>query len=79
MNRILQHLHDIGVIAWVRFVQALNFILISVAGSVLVIHQAYPTLIAGMIGKLPPLAGVPVLLIVGFLVHYALRRAAKAA
>lgn len=79
MSPLLQRIHDIGVMAWLRFVQALNFILISLAGSVLVIHQAYPQLISGMIGKLPPIAGVPLLLLIGLLVHYALRRAKKAA
>jgi hypothetical protein len=72
---ILQRIRDIGFMAWIRFVQALNVILVSLLGSALVIHQAYPGLVAGMIGKLPPAVGVPAIILLGVIIHYALRRA----
>ncbi len=77
MNKIIQRVHDIGAIAWLRFVQALNWIAISLFGSVVVVNQAYPGVIAGAVSKLPPLLGIPVIIVFGVLVHYALRRAKK--
>lgn len=75
MNPILQRIHDIGTRAWLRFVQALNAILISLAGAAVVVNQAYPGVITGAISKLPPIVGIPLLFVLGFLVHYSLRRA----
>jgi hypothetical protein len=77
MNAIVQRIHDIGVIAWVRFVQALNWIAVSLFGGVVVVNQAYPGVIANAVNKLPPWLGVPAIMIFGIVVHYALRRAAK--
>jgi len=79
MNAILQRLHDIGVVAWVRFVQALNWIAATLMASALIVHQTYPTIISQTIAKMPPLLGIPAIIAFCALVHYALRRAAKAA
>lgn len=79
MSRLVQRIHDIGLIAWLRFVQALNGILVTLLGAALVVHQTYPGLIAQMVGKLPPIIGVPVIIAVGVLIHFALRQAKKSA
>jgi hypothetical protein len=79
MNRIVQRIHDIGAVAWVRFVQALNWIMVSLLASVAVVNETYPGVISNAVQKLPPWLGIPAILIFGLLVHYALRRAAKAA
>jgi hypothetical protein len=75
MNKVFQEIHAIGTRAWVRFVQALNWIMVSVAGSLVVVNATYPGVIANAINKLPPALGVPLIVIFGVLVHYALRRA----
>lgn len=75
MSPIVQKIHDIGTRTWLRFVQALNAILISLAGAAVVVNQAYPGVITGAINKLPPALGIPLLFVLGFLVHYSLRRA----
>lgn len=77
MNRALQRLHDIGAMAWLRFVQSLNWIAVSLFASVAIVHQAYPGVIAAAVGKLPPALGIPLIFAFGLLVHYALRRAKK--
>lgn len=79
MNRVLQRIHDVGALAWLRLVQSLNWIAVSVLASVAVVNESYPGVISGAVGKLPPWLGIPVILIFGLLVHYALRRAKKAA
>lgn len=79
MNRVLQRIHDIGVVAWVRLVQALNWIMLTLASSALLIHQTYPDLVRATIGKMPPVVGVVAIIIFCGVVHYALRRAAKSA
>lgn len=78
MNRVLQRIHDIGAVAWIRFVQALNWIAISLLGSVVVINTTYPGAISSIVNKLPPTLGIPFILTFGVAAHYALRRAAKA-
>lgn len=75
MSPLLDRIHAIGTHAWLRFVQALNWIMISLFGSVIVIHETYPQVIAGFVGKLPPIVGIPAIIAFGGLVHYALRRA----
>lgn len=75
MRLLLEKIHEIGTQAWVRFVQALNWIAVSIAGSVVVVNATYPGVIAGAINKLPPALGIPGILIFGVIVHYALRRA----
>jgi hypothetical protein len=77
MTPIIQRIHDIGAVAWVRFVQALNWIAVSLFGGIVVVQQAYPGVIANAVQKLPPWVGIPAILIFGIMVHYALRRAAK--
>lgn len=77
IKAIIDRVHDVGALAWMRFVQALNWIVISLLGSALVVHQAYPQLISSAISKLPPIAGVPLIFAFGLIVHYALRRAKK--
>jgi hypothetical protein len=75
MTSLLERIHEIGTRAWLRFVQALNWIMISVAGSVIVVHETYPQVISGAVGKMPPWLGIPAIFAFGLLVHYALRRA----
>lgn len=75
MAPLLEKIHEIGTRAWVRFVQALNWIAVSIAGSLVVVNATYPGVIAGAINKLPPVLGVPLIVTFGVLVHYALRRA----
>lgn len=77
MTPILQRIHDIGAVAWVRFVQALNWIAASLLASVLIVHQTYPSLISGAVAKMPPWLGIPAIILFCAVVHYALRRAAK--
>jgi hypothetical protein len=79
MSPIITRIHDIGTRAWVRFVQALNWIAVSLLGSAVVVNEAYPGVIANAVQKLPPWLGIPVIIIFGVIVHYALRRAAKSA
>jgi hypothetical protein len=79
MNQILDKLHSIGAIAWVRFVQALNWIAGSLIAAVLIVHQTYPSVITNAVAKMPPLLGIPAIIAFCLLVHYGLRRAAKAA
>jgi hypothetical protein len=74
---LLNRIHEIGTRAWLRFVQSLNWIVVSLLTSVAVVHEAYPSVIAGAVGKMPPLLGIPLILAFGLLVHYALRRAKK--
>lgn len=75
----LDRIDDIAAMAWLRFVQALNGLLVTLLGAALVVHQAYPNLIAQMVGKLPPAVGIPVIILVGILIHFALRQAKKSA
>jgi hypothetical protein len=77
MNRIVQRIHDIGAVAWVRFVQALNWIAATLLASALIVHQAYPSVISNAVEKLPPWLGIPAIILFCIVVHYALRRAAK--
>jgi hypothetical protein len=77
MNAVLQRIHDVGTIAWVRFVQALNWIAATLLASVLIVHQTYPGVISGAVAKLPPWLGIPAIILFCAVVHYALRRAAK--
>jgi hypothetical protein len=78
MSPLLTRLHAIAALAWIRFVQALNWIMVSLLASVAVVNATYPGVIANAVQKLPPALGIPAILIFGLLVHYALRRAAKA-
>lgn len=77
MGAILDRIREAGALAWLRFVQALNWIMLSFGAALLMVHQVYPSVITSAIGKLPPAAGIP--LIFGFclLVHFALRTAKK--
>lgn len=75
MNAVLERVRAIGARAWLRFVQALNLIAVSLLGGVVVVNQAYPGVIAGAVQKLPPIVGIPLIIGFGILVHYALRRA----
>lgn len=77
MSRLVDRLHDIGALAWLKFVQALNWIAVSLFGSILVVHQAYPGVMAGYVSKLPPTLGIPLIIGFGLIVHYAIRRAKK--
>jgi energy-converting hydrogenase Eha subunit C len=79
MNQLLKRVHDIGVVAWVRFVQALNWIALSVGGLVVAVNSMYPQAVAEATKMMPPVAKLLVLAVWAGLVHYALRRAAKAA
>jgi hypothetical protein len=75
MQVLLEKVHAIGARAWMRFVQALNWIAVSIAGSLVVVNSTYPGVISSAIGKLPPAVGIPAVVGFGVLVHYALRRA----
>jgi hypothetical protein len=74
MNRIVQRICDIGALAWLRFVQALNAIAVA-----LFVNQVYPGVIANAVNKLPPALGIPLILAFGVVVHYAIKRAKTAA
>lgn len=78
MNRVLQRIHDIGAVAWLKFLRLLNALVAVALPSLLIVHQAYPSVITSAIAKLPPAAGIVAILIFCLLVHYALRRSIKA-
>lgn len=73
--KLLQWIHDVGTRAWLRFVQALNWILISLAGSAIVVNSTYPGVISSAVNKLPPAVGIPLIILFGAIVHYSIRRA----
>lgn len=77
MTILFERIHEIGTRAWLRFVQWLNWIVISLAGSLIVVHETYPQVISGAVGKMPPWVGIPAIILFGALVHYAIRRAKK--
>lgn len=79
MNRLLQRISDAGAVAWVRFVQVLNWLALSLAGIAVAFNAMYPQAVAEAAAALPPLGKLAVLGIWAALVHYGLRRAAKAA
>jgi hypothetical protein len=79
VNKILARIQDLGALAWVRFLQSLNAIAISLAGGALVVQQSYPDLVRQIVAKVPGYGGAVGLFLFGVVVHYALRRAAKAA
>lgn len=78
MSPLINRIHAIGAHAWLVFVQALNWIAVSLLGGIVVVNSAYPGVISGAVAKLPPAVGIPAILIFGMLVHYATRRAKKA-
>ena len=75
MEKLVDRVHAIGTRAWLKFVQALNWIAISLLGSIVVVNATYPGVISGAVAKLPPVLGIPAILLFGAIVHYALRRA----
>lgn len=79
MNAVFERIHAVGTIAWVRFVQWLNWIALSAAGLIVAVNAMYPQAVAEATKALPPLAKLAVLAAWAGIVHYALRRAAKAA
>jgi hypothetical protein len=66
-------------VSWVRLVQALNWLALSLAGLVSVIDAMYHNEVSAAFGHLPPIAKLAALGVWAALVHYGLRRAAKAA
>lgn len=78
MNKILERLEAVGQHAWLTFLQSLNGIAMALLGGVVIVHQAYPQLIAGAISKLPPQIGIPLIFAFGIIVHFALRSAKRA-
>lgn len=66
-------------IAWVRLVQALNWIALTLSGSAVAIDAMFHTQITSGIDQLPPWAKLIGLGVWALMVHYGLRRAAKAA
>lgn len=79
MNRVLERIREISLLAWVRFVQVLNAVAMTIAGSIVAIDAMYHNEISAAIGQLPPLLKILGLGVFGLLVHYGLRRAKKAA
>lgn len=78
MDKVFERIHAIGALAWVRFVQALNWIALSAAGLIATINAMYPQAVSEAASALPPLVKLGILAVWAALVHYALRRAAKA-
>lgn len=72
---MFEKIHEIGTRAWLRLLQGINAILIAGAGIALTINEAYPGTLANAVNKLPPLVGIPLIVAVGALIHYAARRA----
>lgn len=72
---LINRLHEASATAWLRFLEWVNGIAIALVGAIVVVHQAYPQVIAGAVGRLPPIIGIPLIFGFGLLVHYALRRA----
>lgn len=79
MGVLLQRIHDIGARAWLQFLQSLNWIMVSLLGGAYVVNETYPDVVRSQIAKLPAYVGIPAILIFGVIVHYAARRAKKAA
>jgi hypothetical protein len=77
MMSLWQKLCRVGAVAWLRIVQSLNAIAMSLLGAAIVVHQAYPQIISGAIAKLPPMMGIPLIFAFGLIVHFAIRRAKK--
>jgi hypothetical protein len=75
MSPIVQKIHDIGTRTWLRFVQALNWIAVSIAGAAAVFNTMYPRAVEDLAGSLPPWAKLLVLATWAGLIHYSLRRA----
>lgn len=73
----MSEIHRIGATFWLRLVQSLNAIAMTLLGGLLLVHESYPSVITGAIAKLPPAIGIPLIFLFGLLVHYALRRAKK--
>jgi hypothetical protein len=78
VNRALQRIHDIGAMAWLKFLRALNALVAVLLPTVLLVHQAYPSVITGLVAKMPPLVGIAAIAAFCLVVHYALRRSIKA-
>lgn len=79
MNRILQRIGDAGAVAWVRFVQVLNWLALTLAGLAVAFNAMYPQAVSEAAAALPPIGKLAVLAIWAGLVHFGLRRAAKVA
>lgn len=79
MTPLLQRIHDIGVIGWARFMQALNAVAGSLFGMILILNAQYPSLIRDVTNGLPLWAQLGGVALFCLLVHYANRRAKKAA
>lgn len=77
MNQLLEKIRDAGARAWLRFVQALNWIAGSLLGAAVIVQSTYPGVISDAVGKLPPLLGIPAILIFCVLVHYGIRQAKR--
>lgn len=79
MNRMIARIRDAGVIAWLRFVQLLNWLALSLAGVVVAIDAMYHNEVSKALDSLPPIAKLAALGAWALLVHYGLRSAKKAA
>lgn len=77
MNRMIEEMRANLTMMWLRLVQALNWIALSAAGSVVAIDAMYHNEVSKALDSLPPLVKLGALGAWALLVHYGLRRAAK--
>lgn len=63
---------------WLRLVQGLNGLAVTIAGGALVVNQSYPDTFKSLLGSLPGKYQIAALFAFGAVVHYAIRQAAKA-
>jgi uncharacterized membrane protein len=78
VNKVLQRIHDIGLAAWLRFVQSLNAIAGVLLGGIVLLNVARPQLAAELTASLSPIGQLGLGIFWCSVVHYALRRAKKA-
>lgn len=65
--------------SWVRLVQTINGIAVSLAGGALIVNQSYPDTFRTIVAELPHHYQLAALFGFGFVVHFALQQAAKPA
>lgn len=75
MKALFDRLCAIGALAWMRFVQSLNAIAMTLLGGALVVHQSYPSLLGDLLGPIPLPVKALLLFLFGSAVHLAMRRA----
>ncbi len=73
--KLIERIRAAGAIAWLRFVQALNWIALTFGGLILAVNSMFPRAVEEAVGSLPPAAKFAGLALWAGLVHFSIRRA----